>query len=182
MVRLDSEAWCPSSVIACGALLPLSLSFAGGRKLYMCVSEMISKLDGSADRGIVMQMDAIIPTSVFGLFMTGLPKTKPGERLVVGGSGSVTSQFVTDINGKTMIKACADPELFDVNYPGCINVTMNGRELLEMAEKIQNADGVLICSAASFHSYPIYKASYATLLGRKPTTKVRQWWQFWKFD
>jgi len=79
-----------------------------------------------------------------------------------------------------MIKACADPELFDTNYPGKINALMNGRELIAMAEKIQQADGILFCSATSFHSFPIYKSDYQRVKRAKAVDTSRKWWQFWK--
>jgi hypothetical protein len=120
--------------------------------------------------------------STFGLLMNGLPATKPGQKLDVDGSRSVSMPFVTDPNGRKMIKACADPELFDISYPGCINVTMNGRQLLGMAEKIPEAEGILICSATSFHSFPIYRTGYRRLKSKKGQANehVRKWWQFWK--
>lgn len=127
-----------------------------------------------------MQLEGMFVESVFGLMMSGLPKASPGQKLVVDGSGSVMMQFVTDPNGRRMIKACADPELFDINYPGSINVTMNGKELLEMAKKVPDADGILICSATSFHSFPIYKAAYGRISGVQPADPSRKWWQLWK--
>lgn len=144
----------------------------------MRISELISKLSASADKSAEVQLEAMFAKSVFGLLMSGLPKAEPGQKLVLDGSGSAAMQFVCDPAGKRMIKACADPELFDVNYPGCINVTMSGGELLEMAEKLPDADGILICSATSFHSFPIYKTAYARVKGAKTVDMRRKWWQF----
>lgn len=112
--------------------------------------------------------------------MSGLPKAEPGQKLEVDGSGSVTMRFVSDPSGRRMVKACADPDLFSRNYPGCINVTMTGRELLEMAEKIRDADGILLCSATSFHSFPIYRAAYEKLKRAQRADDSRKWWQLWK--
>jgi len=145
----------------------------------MRISELISNLTTSADQSAV-QLEGMFAESVFGVMMSGLPKAEPGQKLVVDGSGSVKMQFVSDPDGRRMIKACADPELFDINYPGCINVTMNGRELLELAEKVQDADGILICSATSFHSFPIYKSAYRRVKRAKLMDTSRRWWQFWK--
>jgi hypothetical protein len=170
------------------------LADLGGRwDDLMRVSELISELVESGDnraaarleamsrdKRIVAQLEAMFAESVFGLLMSGLPKGGSGQAVVVDGSGSVKMPRVIDSNGKSMIKACADPELFDVNYPGCINATMPGRALLEMAEKIPDADGILICSATSPHSFPIYKAAYARVKGAKPSGAHRKWWQFWK--
>ncbi len=89
-------------------------------------------------------------------------------------------RFVSDPSGRRMVKACADPDLFSRNYPGCINVTMTGRELLEMAEKIRDADGILLCSATSFHSFPIYRAAYEKLKRAQRADDSRKWWQLWK--
>jgi hypothetical protein len=146
----------------------------------MRISELISNLAASGDQSAVLQLEGMFAESVFGLLVSGLPKMEPGQKFVVDGSGSVTMQFVSDPNGRRMIKACADPKLFDINYPGCINVMLNGRELLEMAEKIPEADGILICSATSFYSFPIYKAAYHRVRGAKPMDTPRKWWQFWK--
>ena len=88
-------------------------------------------------------------------------------------------EFVGDPNGRRMTKACADPDHFDVNYPGAINVTMTGGDLLEMAGKIQEADGILVCCATSFHSFPIDKASFPRLRTAKTEAPPRKCWQFW---
>ena len=146
----------------------------------MRISQLITKLAESGDRALVPQLEAMVAESVFGLLVTGLPKAEAGQKIRVDGSGSVTMQWVRDPNGKRMIKACADPDLFSVNYPGSINVTMNGRELLQMAERLPDADGVLICSATSFHSFAIYKASYSRIKESKSVATSRRWWQFWK--
>jgi hypothetical protein len=145
----------------------------------MTISQLISKLAVSHDTSAVAQLEAMFAASVFGLLMTGLPKAAHGQKVLVDGSGSVTMQWVCDPNGKRMIKACADPDLFSVNYPGSINVTMTGRELLEMVEKLPEADGILICSATSLHSFPIYRAAYPRVRGAKPIVTRRKWWQFW---
>jgi hypothetical protein len=146
----------------------------------MRVSQLITKLAESGDKTVVVQLEAMFAESVFGLLVSGLPKAEPGQKIVIDGSGSVTMQWVSDPNGKRMIKACADPDLFAVNYPGCINVTMNGRELLQTAEKLPDAEGILICSATSFHSFPIYKASYSRVREAKPMATRRRWWRLWK--
>lgn len=146
----------------------------------MSISELISQMSATGGNHAVAQLERMFPESIFGLLMSGLPKAEPGQKHVVDGSGAVTMQFVSDPNGKRMIKACADPDLFSRNYPGGINATMTGRELLEMAEKIQDADGILLCSATSFHSYPIYRAAYEKLKQAQRADDSRKWWQLWK--
>src|SRR4051794_2566459 len=122
----------------------------------------------------------MFPESIFGLLVSGLPKAEPGQKVLIDGSGTAKIQPVCDPDGRKMIKACAVPELFDLNYPGSINATMNGKELVEMAEKVSEAEGILVCSATSFHSYPIYKNAYSRLKGGQHVNTERQWWQFWK--
>jgi hypothetical protein len=146
--------------------------------MRMRISELISKLAESKDRSVFVELEAGIVESVFGLRMMGLPKAEPGQKILA--DGSTTMQWVDDANGQRMIKACADPDLFSVKYPGTVNVTMTGRELLEMAEKLPEAAGVLICSATSFHSFPIYKPDYPRIRGAKSIRMRRKWWQFWK--
>ncbi len=144
----------------------------------LSISELISTLATSGDKECAAHIEAMFPESTFGLLMIGLPKAEPGQKLIVDGSGAVTMQFVLDPNGKKMIKACADPDTFDHNYPGCNNATMKGRQVLEMANKVPDADGVLICSATSSDSYPIYKTRASEV--RNPVGMNRKWWQFWK--
>jgi len=146
----------------------------------MSVSEVISRIGRSGDKRAVAELHAMFAESVFGLLVQGLPKAEHGRKILVDGSGSVTMQYVSDPGGKKMIKACADPELFAVNYPGSFNVTMTGRELLEMAEKMPQTDGILICSATAFVSCPFYKADYHKLRRVKSVDSLRKWWQFWK--
>lgn len=124
----------------------------------MSISELISKLATTNDQTAVAQLEASFAESVFGLLMTGVPLGKAGQTVAAAGT---TLSFVHDPNGKRMIKACADPDLFNVNFPGCINVLMPGKGLLEMAEKMPNADGILLCSALSFHSFAIYQPVYS---------------------
>ena len=146
----------------------------------MRISELISKIGQSGDKRAVGQLEGMFAESIFGLLMHGLPKTEPGQKVLVDGSGSVTMSYVSDPKGNKMIKACADPELFTVNYPGSFNVTMSGRELIEMAEKLPDADGILVCSATAFISFPIYKADYDRMKRAMPVGTQRKWWQFWK--
>lgn len=148
----------------------------------MCISELISLSGPSWNKAAEAQIAAMFAESVFGLLMYGLPPARPGEKMVVDGSRSVTMSYVCDPDGKKMIKACADPELFAVNYPGSFNVTMTGKELLEMAEKLPQADGILLCSATQFVSFPIYKAAYPKLRAAFTVGGRRKWWRFWKHE
>ncbi len=142
----------------------------------MRISELISKMAATGDTQCGTELYSMFPEAVFGLLVDGLPSPVHGRKIVVDGSGAVTMQIVTDPSGKRMVKACADPDLFDLNYPGCINVTITGGELLEMAEQIPNADGILVCSATSFHSFAIYRATYDRIKRAKGTGGRRADW------
>jgi len=119
--------------------------------------------------------------SELGLVMNGLPCKESGERYVVDGSGTITSALVRDLDGNSMIKACADPEQFEENYKEGINALMSGREVLEMLVKLTDVKGVLVCSAASFNSFPIYRERAELLLSNFPIEagNGKRWWKFW---
>jgi len=145
----------------------------------MRISELISKIR-AGDKRARLQLEAMFAGSTFGLQVDGLPNAQPGQKIRVDSSGSATMQNVADPDGKEMIKACADPELFDINYPHSFNVTMTGVDLLDMAEKMPDVEGILICCATEFISLPLYKADYARLRQTRPVRNPRKWWQFWK--
>jgi hypothetical protein len=63
-----------------------------------------------------------------------------------------------------MMKSCADPSVFEEKYKAGINALMSGREILKMLMKLSDIDGVLVCSAATFNSYPIYRDRAKVLL------------------
>ncbi len=114
--------------------------------------------------------------------MLGLPMSAQNEINYTVKESEVRMKYVTDPNGNNMIKACADPELFTKNYPDDkINALLTGRQTLEMLLKMNDVVGVLVCSATSFQSWPIYK-NQAILLLKWNETKVKsKWWEFWKF-
>ena len=146
----------------------------------MTISEIITTIaEANSDR-LVSHLQSLFPASRFGLLLFGIPHLEPGQTQTVDGSGTIKMRYVTDPNGKKMIKLCADPTVFDVNYPGCINATMSGREAIEMAEKLPDADGILVCSATSFHSFPIYKNQYSQYVNQKNPSQSKKFWQFWK--
>lgn len=67
-------------------------------------------------------------------------------------------------DNRRMIKACADPGVFVQRFPGepKINGLIRGQEILEMvAENASGIDGVLVCSATSFHSVPVSREQTA---------------------
>ncbi len=129
---------------------------------------------------IGMQVEMQFISDNFGLKFIGLPDTTTENQYIVKG-GEITVQNVTDPNGKILIKLCADPAIFDKNYPNQITGTMTGIEIIEMALKISKIDGVLICSATSFHSYPIYRNKLIELYNKIQNNKTpnKPWWKIW---
>jgi hypothetical protein len=152
----------------------------------MTISELVSKLaEGQSEQianEIEVKIQMMLPDCVFGLLMNGLPIKNHNEKYVTKSSAHIAMQYGRDPNGKRVIKACADPQLFDINYPDCINATMTGREIMEMVLKANDVDGILICSAVSFDSYSIYKNAFKRLLTESATNSAnhRKWWQVWK--
>jgi hypothetical protein len=78
-----------------------------------------------------------------------------------------------------MVKACADPEVFASRYPDTkITALMSGEAVLGAVAADSDIDGVLVCSASSFHSVPIGRSD-ATTRPSQPANSVRPWWKFW---
>ena len=63
-----------------------------------------------------------------------------------------------------MIKLCADPDIFSRNFPNSFNATLSGREAIEMARKVPQASGLLVCSGTAFKSVPIYREEFDNYL------------------
>jgi hypothetical protein len=105
----------------------------------------------------------------------------PGETFQTGSTDRMTLALVATPDGRRMVKACADPSLFIQRYPETkINVVMVGRELLQMLAKVPDVDGVLVCSATSFHSVPIDRAVAAQSLVPRQGDSGRPWWKLWR--
>lgn len=91
-------------------------------------------------------------------FLLGIPAGKKhGDAFDAGG---MSMPFVTDPDGRSMIKLCADPDTFFKNFPNSFNGTLTGREAIEMARQVPKAAGLLICSAVAWKSFPIYKDDF----------------------
>ena len=145
------------------------------------LSQIITLLAESYSEELLGKLKIAFGSSIFGLMMDGLSDAKPGQTITIDGSRAVTMPSVKDSYGKLLIKLCADPDVFNVNYPGTFNVTMSGRQVIDMAQKMPNADGILICSATSFNSFPIYKDAYRYFLGDVTSANKRKWWQLLGF-
>ena len=121
----------------------------------MKISEHISQLAKSESPNSVVAIERMFLTESFGLLFEGMPEGKQsGETIDASG---LKLQLVADPQGKRMIKACADPEVFAKNYPNSFNGTMTGMQIMQMIEKSPDIDGILICSATSFNSYAFHR-------------------------
>lgn len=91
---------------------------------------------------------------VFGIQPEGKKHLEPFE------GGGLQMPFVTDPEGRPMIKLCSDPEIFSKRFPNSFNAAMTGKEAMNMARKVPDAAGLLVCSALAFKSVPIYKEEF----------------------
>ena len=109
--------------------------------------------DASFAAFIEMFLDARV-----GLVAQDIPSGRsPGETFETGPTDRVTLALVGTPDGRRMVKACADPSLFVQRYPETkINLLIVGRELLQMLARVQEPDGVLVCSATTF---PVWSAN-----------------------
>jgi hypothetical protein len=113
-------------------------------------------------------------SSRLGVIIAGVPKDVAPGVYKVKSSDTVTMVTVTTPDGRRMVKACADPTIFAQRYEPAINGDMLGRDILEMTLKVDDVDGVLVCSAASFHSIPLFQREIRQILGG-----ARPWWRLW---
>lgn len=105
------------------------------------------------------------------------PNRLPGETFQAG-PGEVSLALVNTPDGRRMVKACADPETFAARYPDTkITALMLGEAVLGVVAAASDIDGILVCSASSFHSVPISR-SHATTPPSEASS-VRPWWKFW---
>lgn len=137
------------------------------------ISDLITQMANSKNVNNSKKIDKLFPDTDFGVIVIGLPNLAPGSKYKAT-QNELTISSVIGPNGKDMIKACADPDLFIKNFKENITATMTGRELIDMIMRIPDCDGVLICSATSFNSYPILKERFPSLIKEK-----RKWYKFW---
>jgi hypothetical protein len=115
-----------------------------------------------------------------GVVVLTLPSNRlPGETFQAG-PGEVSLALVSTPDGRRMVKACADPETFASRYPDTtITALMLGEAVLGVVAAASDIDGVLVCSASSFHSVPIGRSDAATGPSRPTSYSSRPWWKFW---
>jgi hypothetical protein len=147
----------------------------------MRISEKISKMAQSPSVVMGHEVEMSFLEKRVGSKFIGLPINSMHQDQYIVKGNEVTIQLVKDPNGKSMIKACADPVVFDENYPNQITGTMTGRESIGMILVNPEVDGILLCSATSFHSYPIYRERCMELVDAQGASEDsdKPWWKFW---
>jgi hypothetical protein len=128
------------------------------------LSDKLSTLINSTDPSLKADLERCFLTAELGIILTGLPTVASTQSYTINSTDNVQSVLVGDPEGRPMVKACADPAVFEQNYPAGINALITGQEILEMLMQLPDVAGVLICSATSFNSYPIYRDRAQVLL------------------
>lgn len=120
------------------------------------ISDLITDVVNDDSDASFERLLAALPAAMFGLEVAGIsPDVAPGARVDAGGT---QLPQVSTPDGRRWVRACADPAEFAVRFPETeITAQIDGLELLRMVNRIEQCDGVLICSARSFHSVPIDK-------------------------
>jgi len=139
------------------------------------LSDLITAVVHGGGDGAYVAFKAALLDAPMGVVLS--KSTLPAGTHVVSASDQVTMPLVMTPDGRRMVKGCADPAAFSRRYGG-VGGDMPGRSFLEMVLKVEEAEGVLICSAASEHSIPITRDEIAQLLRWEGTRKP--WWAFWK--
>ena len=83
------------------------------------------------------------------------------------GRGSVRLARGATPDGRVMVLACADRDAFAQKFHDRFNQEVLGRELARVAIAMPGCEGILVNSAASFHSIAIDRAQLTTLLQRR---------------
>jgi hypothetical protein len=144
------------------------------------LSDSITPLLESNTKALSDEFERLFINSKLGIIITGLPSHASGTQYQVSGTDQVKCQVVSDDQGNYLIKACADPDIFESKFNVGINAIMTGKDIIEMAIKT-DVQGILICSAASFHSYALYRNRLVYLWDQinKSENSKNPWWKFW---
>lgn len=134
------------------------------------ISDLIEAVGKNASRAGFEALCEAALEAQFGLRMTHVPmRAIPNEpyTIVAGDDVRMGTESIPD--GRTLLKAFADPELSGANFPEfAINARINGREMFEMLLKCENLDGVMLCSAVTFGAAAIGLRTIRKLLELTP--------------
>lgn len=126
------------------------------------LSDLISLVlaDPSSSQALAAFHQAVLKSMV-GVIAVGAPPGHVGEYQSAGDIQLVNTQAP---DGRLMLLACADRAAFVRKFHQRFNAEMRGRELLSMVLKLPACEGVLLNSAASFHSILIPREDIPRLL------------------
>jgi hypothetical protein len=142
------------------------------------LSDLITALLEDGQASTMRKFHRYLLDASLGVSVDGIPAGAAGAYQVTA-HDQVKMPAVSTPDGRRMVKACADPRVFVQRYDYPINAEMLGRTLLEMVLKVPQLDGVLVCSAASFHSIPIGRDDAASVLSLRPISGRAPWWKIW---
>ena len=144
------------------------------------LSNAISRIVSAPSPQAFAEFLEVFREATLGVVALTLPsQVQPGETFRAG-KGDVSLTVVSTPDGRRMVKACADPPVFAKRYPETkINALMSGEELLGIAARSSDIDGILVCSAASHHSVPISRSDAAQFLA-EPAAISKPWWKLWR--
>jgi hypothetical protein len=142
------------------------LSPAAGAPLPTPLSDLMTQALEDSSGVRTQAFHRAFLASRVGVIASGLPEGgEPGESRSAAGSPVGLARAATP-DGRVMVLACADRDAFVQKFHARFNVEMLGSELAAMALRLPDCEGILVNSAAGFHSIAIPRAQLAELLGQ----------------
>jgi hypothetical protein len=127
------------------------------------LSDLVSRVAAEGPAAFAAFFAAFLASNV-GVIATALPTDRrPGE-LFQAAVGELELALVVTPDGRTMLKACADPAAFSQLHPDPpLSALMQGRQLVATLMASAQADGILVYSATSADSVPIARGDVPKL-------------------
>ena len=116
-----------------------------------------------------------------GVVVDGVPAGTVGE-FTSTSEQPVSVVLSTDVAGRPVVLAFADPPAFARNFGAQFNSVMSGEAILQTVVQDPDCHGVRVNSAAEEVSVTIDRQTAASLLGAGKTTPAprrRRWWELW---
>ncbi len=141
------------------------------------LSDLITRLVQGGDDSIATEFHAAFADARVGVTIDQPPDVPNGT--TIDGGGLQMPKFRTP-DGRAVVRACADPEIFVERYDPTVNARTSGRAVLEMVLQLDpDVVGVLVASAASEHSVLIKRDRIPSILAGETTMANKPWWKFW---
>jgi hypothetical protein len=154
--------WLRSRVAPAAPAAPSALPPSAGAPPTPLSDLMTRVLDERSDEARRAFYQAFLRSPVGVIASGGEPGPEPGSMRNVGFARAATP------DGRVMLLACADRNAFAQNFHARFNEQILGRELARAVLGIPDCEGILVNSAASFHSIAIPRDELATLLDPPP--------------